>query len=74
MNTLISDMEDYSRILSADYKLQQQLKIQRDSIEMTLNYWKIEAQRTSMADYKKEDWLINLPLYAIGSILNLHGK
>lgn len=22
--------------------------------------------RTSMADYKKEDWLINLPLYAIG--------
>ncbi len=24
--------------------------------------------RTSMADYKKEDWLINLPLYAIGSI------
>lgn len=27
--------------------------------------------RTSMADYKKEDWLINLPLYAIGSIYNL---
>lgn len=24
--------------------------------------------RTSMADYKKEDWLINLPLYAIGTI------
>lgn len=24
--------------------------------------------RTSMADYKKEDWLINLPLYAIGAI------
>lgn len=24
--------------------------------------------RTSMADYKKEDWLINLPLYAIGQI------
>lgn len=24
--------------------------------------------RTSMADYKKEDWLINLPLYAIGQL------
>ncbi|HEX3029306.1 MAG TPA: ATP-binding protein [Clostridia bacterium] len=24
--------------------------------------------RTSMADYKKEDWLINFPLYAIGTI------
>lgn len=24
--------------------------------------------RTSMADYKKEDWLINLPLYAVGEI------
>jgi predicted AAA+ superfamily ATPase len=24
--------------------------------------------RTSMADYKKEDWLVNLPLYAIGGI------
>ena len=23
------------------------------------------AVRTSMADYKKEDWLVNLPLYAI---------
>jgi len=27
--------------------------------------------RTAMADYKKEDWLINLPLYAIGSIYNI---
>jgi len=24
--------------------------------------------RTSMADYKKEDWRINLPLYAIGTL------
>ena len=24
--------------------------------------------RTSMTDYKKEDWLVNLPLYAIGTI------
>lgn len=27
--------------------------------------------RTSMADYKKEDWLVNLPLYAIGQIGSL---
>lgn len=27
--------------------------------------------RTSMADYKKEDWLVNLPLYAIENIVNL---
>lgn len=28
------------------------------------------AVRTSMADYKKEDWLINLPLYAVEEICN----
>ena len=27
--------------------------------------------RTSMANYKKEDWLINLPLYAIDQIAKL---
>lgn len=26
------------------------------------------AVRTSMADYKEEDWLINLPLYAVGEV------
>lgn len=29
------------------------------------------AVRTSMTDFKKEEWLINLPLYAIGSIAHL---
>ena len=29
------------------------------------------AVRTSMADYKKEDWLVNLPLYAIDQIARL---
>ena len=24
--------------------------------------------RTSMSDYKKEDWLVNLPLYAVEEI------
>lgn len=27
--------------------------------------------RTSMADYKKEEWLVNLPLYAIDQITRL---
>ena len=27
--------------------------------------------RTSMADYKKEEWLINLPLYAVGQIASI---
>ena len=27
--------------------------------------------RTSMADYKKEDWLVNLPLYAIDQIARI---
>ena len=27
--------------------------------------------RTSMADYKKEEWLVNLPLYAIDQIASL---
>lgn len=27
--------------------------------------------RTSMSDYRKEDWLINLPLYAIEEINKL---
>ncbi len=27
--------------------------------------------RTAMVDYKKDGWLVNLPLYAIGSINNL---
>ena len=27
--------------------------------------------RTSMSDYRKEDWLINLPLYAIEEINEL---
>lgn len=29
------------------------------------------ALRTSMSDYRKENWLVNIPLYAIGDIVNL---
>ncbi|MFA6308948.1 MAG: ATP-binding protein [Clostridia bacterium] len=27
--------------------------------------------RTSMSDYRKEDWIVNIPLYAINEILNI---
>ncbi|MBK5240766.1 ATP-binding protein [Clostridium sp.] len=36
-----------------------------------LRYNPKDAIRTSMSDYRKEEWLTNLPLYAINSILNV---
>ena len=36
-----------------------------------LRYKPKYAIRTSMSSYRKEDWLTNLPLYAINSILNI---
>jgi len=30
-----------------------------------------KAIRTSMSDYRREEWMINLPLYAISSLLNI---
>ena len=30
--------------------------------------------RTSMSDYREQDWLINLPLYAINELLTLNRK
>ena len=30
----------------------------------------LKAIRTSMSDYRKEEWLINLPLYALPAIKN----
>jgi predicted AAA+ superfamily ATPase len=29
------------------------------------------AVRTSMSDYRKEDWLVNVPLYAIGELMEI---
>ena len=29
------------------------------------------AVRTSMADFKRDDWLVNLPLYAVEQIVDL---
>ena len=30
--------------------------------------------RTSMSDFRKEDWLINIPLYSIGNIISIVGE
>ncbi len=31
----------------------------------------LDSVRTSMADYKKEEWIISLPLYAIDQIAHI---
>lgn len=36
-----------------------------------LRYEPKHAVRTSMSDYREEEWLINIPLYAINGILNI---
>lgn len=42
------------------------LKVYRDKFRPTLSI------RTSMADYKKEDWLLNLPLWAVETAAPAH--
>ena len=34
----------------------------------------VMAIRTSMSDFRKEEWMTNMPLYAIGELLNLIEK
>lgn len=41
-----------------EWKCSKSLKIYRERLSI----------RVSVADYKKEDWLVNLPLYAIENI------
>lgn len=44
------------------------LKTYREKLEPAVSV------RTSMADYRKEDWLVNLPLYAVGEIASYIAK
>lgn len=37
-------------------------------------YHPVMAIRTSMSDFRKEEWMTNMPLYAIGELLNLIEK
>ena len=49
--------------------LQAEVNLRAKSLKTYLEKFSPEVSiRTSMADYKKEEWLINLPLYAINQI------
>jgi len=50
--------------VKAETKLQtKSLKVYREKFQSK------QSIRTAMVDYKKEDWLLNLPLRAVGFIL-----
>lgn len=58
------------RIIPVEVKATINLKAK--SLQVFRDKYKPEiAVRTSMADYKKEDWLVNLPLYGVESIKQL---
>lgn len=51
--------------VKAEVNLQaKSLKVYRDKFQPKLSI------RTSMADYRKDDWLLNLPLWAVESMIN----
>lgn len=51
--------------VKAEVNLQaKSLKVYRERFKLLI------SARTSMVDYKKEDWLVNLPLWAVGVILD----
>lgn len=61
----VIDME--GQVVPVEVKAEVNLKAK--SLKTYCEKFKPEvAIRTSMADYKKEEWLINLPLYAVGEI------
>ena len=52
--------------VKAEVNLQaKSLKVYREKFQPQLSI------RTSMADYKKEDWLLNLPLWAVDSVSDI---
>ncbi len=60
---LESGMEIVPMEVKAEVNLNaKSLRVYREKFHPTISV------RTSMADYRKEDWLVNLPLYAIGEI------
>lgn len=63
-------IDNGERVVPVEVKAEVNLKAKslrtyKDKFEPTLSV------RTSMADYKEEDWLVNLPLYAVGEIESL---
>lgn len=56
------------RILPIEVKAEENLRAKSLKV-FTEKYKPNQAIRTSMADYRKEDWMTNIPLYAIGGIV-----
>jgi len=51
-----------------------EVNLQSKSLKAFAEKFKLELSvRASMSDYKRQDWLLNLPLYAIGSIMHCIG-
>ena len=54
-------------VVPIEVKAEQNLKA-KSLKEFVTKYKTTKNVRTSMAEYKKEEWLTNIPLYAIGEI------
>ena len=56
-----------------DFEVKAEENLQAKSLKSFCQKYAPEtAIRISMSDYRKEDWLTNLPLYAISEIANLN--
>ena len=61
-------IDDREQIIPVEVKAE--INLQAKSLKTYYEKFKPEKSvRTSMADYKKENWLINLPLYAVENIV-----
>ncbi len=66
-------LDNGESIIPIEVKAEQNLKAK--SLQVYCNkYNPKKAVRTSMADYKQENWLINIPLYAIGELGEISNK
>lgn len=57
----------HGKIIPIEVKAEENLKAK--SLKVFVEKYKTETNiRTSLSDYRKEDWLINVPLYGIHTI------
>ena len=60
-------IQNEGKLTPIEVKAEENLKAK--SLKLFYDKFKVEkAIRTSMSDYREEEWLINLPLYAIGEV------
>ena len=60
-------VQNDDRIIPIEVKAEENLQAKSLKI-FTEKYKNENAVRTSMSDYRKEEWLTNLPLYAVGNL------